>query len=794
MNTSVVLLKKHFGYDSFRPMQEEIISLVMDKKDVLVLMPTGGGKSICFQIPALALEGTCLVISPLIALMKDQVQGLRANDIPAACLNSGLTAQEEKEVLTNCRTGKLKLLYLSPEKAIQLSDSFLQSFPISFVAIDEAHCISQWGHDFRPEYARLKSLRQVFPTVPFIALTATADKATRKDIITQLSLNDPQTFVSSFDRPNLSLKVRAGIKEKDKISEICNFIGRRKGESGIIYCLSRTGTETVSAKLREMGIPSAFYHAGMTSEERSATQEAFINDEVPVICATIAFGMGIDKSNVRWIIHYNLPRNMEGYYQEIGRAGRDGLPSDTILYYNLKDLILLTRFAKESGQPELSIEKLKRIQQYAEARVCRRKILLSYFGETRLNDCGNCDACLNPPKFIDGTIIAQKALSAILRLGEKTGTTMLIHVLRGSQNGELLELGYHKIKTYGAGKDLSFDTWSQFMLQLLQIGLIEMAYDEGFVLKVTPYGKQVLNGQETIQLVNPDPSLKEIGKPVIQSSIRNDGNLLFDELRKHRKQLAEKTNLPPYVIFHDKTLREMAEKMPRTASRMLDISGVSEKKFEKYGAGFLAVIRAIAGEEEEDEEIPIEELITTEKLDEYICLLSEAQVQPTPQNLGKVLLASVKTGVPETVSSLSCYGILRGRTNYKTISSQLKAHFDTSPVASRFREQDISTAFFDEPHFNNMTQEWQEKTTRQIGQLEILRPDETITNEYILDQRKTFRRSYEPWTEDELAMFRKALEQTNDLDVHARIFMRNPGSIRAQYKKMKSSSGAVPQL
>jgi ATP-dependent DNA helicase RecQ len=794
MNTPLVLLKKHFGYDSFRPMQEEIISLIMNKKDVLVLMPTGGGKSICFQIPALAMEGTCLVISPLIALMKDQVQGLRANDISAACLNSGLSAAEEKVVLSDCQTGRLKLLYLSPEKAIQLSDSFLQSFPVSFVAIDEAHCISQWGHDFRPEYAKLKSLRLLFPAIPFVALTATADKATRKDIVMQLSLNDPQTFVSSFDRPNLSLKVRAGVKEKDKVNEICSFINRRKGESGIIYCLSRNGTETLSAKLREMGIPSSFYHAGMTSEERSSTQEAFINDEVPVICATIAFGMGIDKSNVRWVLHYNLPRNMEGYYQEIGRAGRDGLPSDTLLYYNLKDLILLTRFAKESGQPELSLEKLKRIQQYAEARVCRRKILLSYFGEARLNDCGNCDACLNPPAYIDGTIIAQKALSAILRLGEKTGTTMLIHVLRGSQNGELLELGYHKIKTYGAGKDLSFDTWSQFMLQLLQIGLIDMAYDEGFALKVTPYGKQVLNGLATIQLVNAAPPSKEKGEQAAHSSKHNEGSTLFDQLRKHRKELAEKTSLPPYVIFHDKTLREMAEKMPRSAVSMLEISGVSEKKFEKYGAGFIAAIRAFAGEEEGSEKIPIEDLLASEKLDEYIRLLSEARIPPTPQNLGKILLASGRMGASEVVSGLSCYGILRGRTVYKSISEQLKAHFDSSPVASQFREQDTSSVFFDGPLYNNMQPGRQEKMTHQIKQLEILRPDETITNEYILEQRKTFQRSYEPWSEEELTLFRQALDQTNDLDIHAQIFLRNPGSIRAQYKKMKSVANAVHLL
>ena len=381
-----------------------------------------------------------------------------------------------------------------------------------------------------------------------------------------------------------------------------DFLNSRKNESGIIYCLSRKSTEDLAAKLKAKGFQTSFYHAGMSSEERSGAQEAFINDEVPIICATVAFGMGIDKSNVRWVIHNNLPRNLEGYYQEIGRAGRDGLPSDTLLYYNLKDIILLTKFAKESGQPELSMEKLRRIQQYAEARVCRRKILLSYFGETCLTDCGNCDVCKNPPLTTDGTILAQKALSALSRLGEKVGTTMLIHVLRGSQNGELLELGYQHIKTYGAGKDLSYDSWTHYMLQFLQLGLIEIAYDENFTLRITEYGKLVLKGHEKIQLVNiPVPEEKKQKKKKVISEAGTVSASLFEDLRKLRKLIAESASLPPYVIFHDKSLREMCALLPRNRTQMLKIPGVSESKFEKYGTEFLSVIIDFAGAVTEEE-------------------------------------------------------------------------------------------------------------------------------------------------------------------------------------------------
>ncbi len=588
-------LKEYFGYDSFRPMQADIIDAVYQKKDTLVLMPTGGGKSICYQIPAITLKGITIVVSPLIALMQDQVEGLKANGIDAAFLNSSQDYPAQKIVENDCFSGKVKILYVSPEKLVSAAFiPVLKSLPINLIAIDEAHCISSWGHDFRPEYTKLQFLKQQLPHIPIIALTATADKTTRKDILNQLNLPNATQFVTSFDRPNLSLEVRSGQK---RFEQILDFLEERPNTSGIIYCLSRKSTEQIAEKLKAKGYKAASYNAGMNAIERAEVQRAFINDTTPIICATIAFGMGIDKSNVRWVIHYNMPKNIEAYYQEIGRAGRDGVKSDTVLFYSFADVMGLRKFAEESGQKDLQIAKLDRMQEYAEAFNCRRKMLLAYFGDTLVDNCGNCDICKNPPQQFDGTIIAQKALSAVARLKQKVGMRIVIDVLRGSNRYDILSNNYHKIKTYGQGAEYSQSEWQQFIQQLIHLGYLDIAYDEKNALKISALGKSVLFDNHEVPLVKLSDikqrkEAQKEGVPqvgIIRERVRDE---LFEVLRQLRGEIARDSGIPPYMVFSDATLEDMAANKPTTEAEMLDVSGVGNYKMEKFGEPFIQKIEA----------------------------------------------------------------------------------------------------------------------------------------------------------------------------------------------------------
>ena len=578
-------LKENFGFEKFRPNQEEIINCILSGQDTVAIMPTGGGKSICFQLPALVFPGITIVISPLIALMKDQVDGLKANGIEACFINSSQTEEERQFYIESLKSNAIKLVYIAPE-SLSFLDNIFNSLNISLIAIDEAHCISSWGHDFRPAYTNLGYLKNRFPSTPILALTATADKATRKDISQQLNLINPRIFIASFDRKNLSLEVRPAL---DRVKQIIDFIQEKPTESGIVYCLSRKTTEELAEKLQKIGISAKAYHAGLDNKIRSKTQDEFINDECQVVCATIAFGMGIDKSNVRWVIHYNLPKNIEGYYQEIGRAGRDGLPSETVLFESYGDVIQLQKFASQGLNAEVQLAKLERMKQYADALSCRRKILLSYFGELVTENCGNCDICKNPPLFFDGTIIAQKALSAIFRLQETEPLPVIIDFLRGSKNAYIYEKEYQNLKTYGVGVELSWYDWNQYLIQLINLGYCEIAFHKQNKIRLTSLAKKVLFEGEKVQLT----TVQKINidkQEIKETKSKSTANSLFETLRKLRYEISKEESVPAYVIFSDAALRQMETERPMSDQELLAIDGVGKAKLEKYGDAFIKAI------------------------------------------------------------------------------------------------------------------------------------------------------------------------------------------------------------
>lgn len=590
------ILQKYFGYSKFRPHQGEVINHVLSGNDAVVLMPTGGGKSICYQIPALMFSGVTIVISPLIALMKDQVQSLESNGVSAAFFNSTLTEVEEKDILERLVQRQIKLLYVSPERLYTPRFfELLQQIEVSLFAIDEAHCISSWGHHFRPEYRKLNALKKQFPNIPVVALTATADRAVRTDIGEMLQLHQPKYFISSFDRPNLSLAVLPGQK---KYQQIVQVIRRNRDESGIIYCSSRNATEKLAEKLEKAGFKAGAYHAGLSADDRSRIQDDFIKDKVHIICATVAFGMGIDKSDVRYVIHHNMPGNIESYYQEIGRAGRDGMPAETILFYSYRDVQTHLSFIEELPEEkyqQIQRTKLEQMQRYAEGQICRRKILLSYFSEAPGDDCNNCDVCQNPPKYFDGTVPAQMALSAIIRTGQRTGISTLIDILKGSMSPTVRQMGFNQIKTFGAGREYTAFDWQLFVQQFIQQGIIELDYKDHYNLKTTSISDDILFKKSQVKLVSSDTVKERLAEQkkqntAFKSSTSVVNESLFEHLRKLRKEIADGLGKPAFVVFSDATLKDMSGKAPTTIDEFLEVSGVGEHKAQQFASRFLKAI------------------------------------------------------------------------------------------------------------------------------------------------------------------------------------------------------------
>jgi ATP-dependent DNA helicase RecQ len=620
--TAADILCSVFGYQGFRPNQHQIIETLLRGEDAFVLMPSGGGKSLCYQIPAIMRPGTGIVVSPLISLMKDQVDALRANGVRAAAYNSSLEPAAARRVLAELHDGRLDLLYVSPERAV--SDGFLDrlaALPVAVIAVDEAHCISQWGHDFRPEYVALGQLRERFPGVPLIALTATADPHTRDDIVEKLGLDDAARFVSSFDRPNIRLLV-AG--KHNPHSQLKHFLEAHEGDAGIVYCATRRRTEELAAHLRGRGVPADAYHAGLPAEERERVQEAFIFDQIRIVTATVAFGMGIDKTNVRFVVHWDLPQHLEGYYQEIGRSGRDGSPAEALLLFAWED-VPRVRALIDAGENEerVAVEqhKLSAMVGFTQAVTCRRRVLLGYLGERLDEDCGNCDVCLDPPELYDATEDAQKALSCVYHLGGRFGAGHVVDVLRGSEKQRLLQLRHDRLSTYGIGAGRSVEVWRSLLQQLVHRGYLYQDMGQYPVLRLAPAAMPVLRGEETLMLATPRvrvvrpeeerASVKRRRKMVVAAGSGTgiaagdaageaagagtlDDDALFERLRALRSEIARREHVPAYIIFQDTTLREMAATRPDTAGLLLAVNGVGERKLEKYGDEFLALLRGWA--------------------------------------------------------------------------------------------------------------------------------------------------------------------------------------------------------
>ena len=587
------LLKQYFGFTSFRPLQEDIIRDSLAGRDIFALLPTGGGKSLCFQLPALARAGLTVVVSPLIALMKDQVDALQAAGVAATFLNSSLPPEESRRRLRGLHQGEYRLLYAAPERLMLsgfLSD--LQRWNVRLIAIDEAHCISEWGHDFRPEYRQIADLRTHFPDVPFMALTATATERVREDIVNHLKLREPRRYVASFNRPNLTYRVLAKNKPYD---QLLDYLRGRRRESGIVYCQSRKSVERLAANLTEDGVKARPYHAGLTPQQRSEHQEQFLRDDVRVICATIAFGMGINKPNVRFVVHYDLPKNIEGYYQETGRAGRDGLPGECVLLFSPGDVAKQTQFIEEKQDPQeqqIAREQLQQMVHYAESSDCRRVELLRYFGETfSAESCGACDNCLSPRETFNGTLAAQKLLSCVYRIRERNsfgvGLNHVIEVLTGADTDKIRKWGHEQLSTYGIGKEHSRPEWAAIGRELVRLGYLRQTSEKFSVLEMTPEGRAMLKSRQTVMLTKPvvtgKPESRRVGDIACDEA-------LFDRLRELRKRLADQLNVPAYIVFSDVALRQMARLYPATQGEFARISGVGEKKLKEFGAAFLGEI------------------------------------------------------------------------------------------------------------------------------------------------------------------------------------------------------------